>query len=700
MSGKMACWCHEETWSKSLEVKDLEAKSVALTDSIDTLTSKLAELNSSITNLNAEVATETKSLTEATADRNDQAAQFHDIHLDAIQTLQAVGAALGVLSKHHGENVALPQLPASFLELGATVLSPDPLDDFLKTNGIHHAEWHSPARAAKPVVALASSSAVSQGQRSGAWTASQASVVKGALEAGARYMRSHGHPMDHHSAYASQSTVVVGILKQMQERMEADLGEANATEVAQASAYAELQEDKTSQIKLAEAQAEQKEDAHAQARLELATAKTDSTETNVDLATAKTYAADLEAMCTESKADFEVRKASRNDEIAAVREAVAILMKDEARDAYSVSYSFFQLNSSMRSKNVSRKQAVMILREAAGKAGSPALAALATRMQLDSFAKVKAAIDEMVADLKKQQQDEVAFVDGCKSELQEASMLEKKTEDTYTDLTTKTEALAAAEQKQKQDLNATYDRIKTLKADLQGESERRQQDNFEFQRTVHDQRTIEYTLKEALQRLTVFYESKSSLLQTVRGQRQAPPYPQMMYKPHEGATGVLQLIRKIIQDTVTLQSESRAAEQQAQVEYEKMVADTFQDVKVLELEAATKLKEIRDTGLELEVAGNALEDTEKKRAALASSYASLKGECEFVMANFDARQKARAGEIEDLQTVKAILSGASWEREAVPPPAQGPPITTAVAPPATVTDPTVVVIPDAFELPR
>lgn len=660
LTGKMGCWCHEESWSKSLEIKDLEVQSAALTDKIDSLTAKIAELNSSITSLNAEVATETKSLAEATEVRDKQAAEFHDTHLDAIQALEAVRAALEVLSKHQGESEALPQVSASFLALGKKGIASDSFDDFLEQNGIHHVELQPPAHAARAAVALASS-AVSQRQHSGAWAASEASLVKRALAAGTSYMRSHGHPMSHHSAYASQSSVVVGILKQMQKRMEADLAEDNATEVAQASAYAELEGDKKTQITQAYDQAEEKEEDHAKARLDLATAKADLKATTADLAAANKYAADLEAMCTQSKADFEERKTSRNDEITAVKEAIAILMKDEARDAYSASYSFFQLTASVRSKTAARKQAAAILREAAGNAGSPALAALATRVQLDSFTKVKAAIDEMVADLKRQQQDEVVFVDECKNKLQETLMLEKKTQDTKEDLEAKAQTLGDTEVKQKEELDATYERIKTLRVDLQGEAEQRQKENLEFQKTMSDHVTIEDTLKEALQRLTVFYDSMSALPQT--GQRQAPPYPQMTYKPHEGANSVLEMIKKIIQDTVTLQSQSRAAEQQAQAEYEKMVVDVSEEVKLLEMAAVTKQKEIANTALELEVVNNDLEDTGKTLADTASLDASLHGECDFVMQNFDIRQDARAGEIEDLQSVKEILNGASWERE-------------------------------------
>ena len=58
-----------------------------------------------------------------------------------------------------------------------------------------------------------------------------------------------------------------------------------------------------------------------------------------------------------------------------------------------------------------------MLQRAAGQMKSPKLALIAARMQLDAFTEVKAKIDAMLAELKKQQADEVKLKDWCIGEL-------------------------------------------------------------------------------------------------------------------------------------------------------------------------------------------------------------------------------------------------------------------------------------------
>ena len=94
----------------------------------------------------------------------------------------------------------------------------------------------------------------------------------------------------------------------------------------------------------------------------------------------------------------------------AVGEALKMLTDDSARDLFSSTLGFVQLREL---RSVTRKQLVEKLQKAAKKTGSPKLALLAQTAQLDAFTKVKAAIDEMIAELNTQQKDEVTHRDWC-----------------------------------------------------------------------------------------------------------------------------------------------------------------------------------------------------------------------------------------------------------------------------------------------
>merc|ERR1719215_2534010 len=151
------------------------------------------------------------------------------------------------------------------------------------------------------------------------------------------------------------------------------------------------------------------------------------------------------------------------------------------------------------------------------------LSTLAVSASLDSFTKIKEAMDNMVTDLKKEQEEEVKFKSYCTKEMNNN---EKSTYE-------KTE--------QKEDLEALIDRLTKLIKKLQGEiatanaeiadtetailkaSQVREGENAEFQVVVSDQRATQDILNKALARLQEFYkeEKGGALLQVVVSDQRA-----------------------------------------------------------------------------------------------------------------------------------------------------------------------------------
>merc|ERR1719456_1892181 len=153
--------------------------------------------------------------------------------------------------------------------------------------------------------------------------------------------------------------------------------------------------------------AETKEDELATTDNDLAEAKEDLGQTQTALAEDQKFLKNLEKMCSEGDANFAKRKESRLAEIQAVSETIEILNGDDAKDAMDTTFSFVQTN---KNADKHRREAAAVLR----KTRSPELSMLASSVELDSFTKVKAMIDKMIATLKTQQADEVKKNDWCK----------------------------------------------------------------------------------------------------------------------------------------------------------------------------------------------------------------------------------------------------------------------------------------------
>merc|ERR1719316_1535905 len=160
-------------------------------------------------------------------------------------------------------------------------------------------------------------------------------------------------------------------------------------------------------------------------------------------------------------------------------------------------------------------KAARMLRAASKKILVPQLSILATSVELDAFTKVKKMIDDMIAMLKTQQEDEVKKKDWCDSEFQENEMETMKTEDLKKDQMTKIDDLTVAIKTLTDEIDAAKAQIADLQLNLQRAGENRKKDNLDFQKTVNDQQATQVILARALDKLATFYD-KAELVQIGR----------------------------------------------------------------------------------------------------------------------------------------------------------------------------------------
>merc|ERR1719277_815064 len=106
-------------------------------------------------------------------------------------------------------------------------------------------------------------------------------------------------------------------------------------------------------------------------------------------------------------------------------------------------------------------------------------------------------------------------------------------------------------------------------------------------------------------------------------------------------------------------AESRKSESAAQAAYEQNVANTNAGVRALEKEITLKIEAKSGARKDKELATSDLSDTTVDLDGLSKYNGELHASCDYVLKNFNARQAARAQEVEALQQAKQILSGAS-----------------------------------------
>jgi len=620
---KLACWCETNDKEKTKSIADAEAKIEDLTTKIEEYTAASARLNTEIKNLESEVAKNQEALDKATAIREKQLAEFNEEEKDLLESISALKAAVTVLSKHQGG--AFLQLPQNrILGVAATIQ--------------HEMQKH--AALLRGVI-----------------TPSQKRVAASFIQAPQDYF--DAKPTFKQS-YAPQSGEIFGILTQMLETFEANLSQSQKEEMENQKAYEDLKAAKEAEIAAGQEQIDKKTAELADTDEKNAQAKEDIEDTKKSLSADEEFLMMLKEKCSMTDKEWEERQKTRQLEMEAVSKALAVLSGDDAHDLFTRTFNPALLQVDLQDSR--RAQAAKLLSDVAKRLQNPKLSNLAYRVRLDAFTRVKKAIDDMVAQLLKEKEDEIKHKDFCTDEFNTNQLQTEKKEREKKDLIAKIEDLEMTIKTLTEAIEKLKGEIAEMQVQMKRAGEDREKENKEFQTTVADQRATQKLLKAALTVLQDFYGKKAALLQQKQEPAGPPPPPGFeAYKKNAASGGVMKMIEEIINDAKAMEAEAIRSEEDAQKAYEDFVKETNASIEAKSKEIVNKSEEKAKTESELVETKEAKEAVMLELEQLSNYNAELHQSCDFIMKNFDVRQTARDEEIEALKQAKAILSGAKFE---------------------------------------
>merc|ERR1719310_2440360 len=365
----MVCWCTTNDKDKVKSIDDAEAKIEDLTTKIEELTALAARLTTEIEDLEAEIAKNEAALAKAKSMREKELAEFGKMEADTLGSIDALGNAIKVLSKHNPGAALLQNSVSQLKTIAATAQK----------------EIQKHAKLLEGVLTP------SQKRKVAAFVQQPASA----------------------GSYAPASGEIFGILKQMKETFETDLAAAQEDEKKSQAAYEELKAAKEAEIAAAQEQVTTKTQELATTKEKKAQAEQDKADTMATLDADQKYLVNLKEKCALTDKEYEERLKTRQLEMQAVSKAMGVLTSDDAMDTFSSTFSFIQKESSANLKSKRRADASQLLADLARKHSNPHLMTLAMKVRLDAFEKVKQAIDDMIAELLKQKEDEIKQKDFC-----------------------------------------------------------------------------------------------------------------------------------------------------------------------------------------------------------------------------------------------------------------------------------------------
>merc|ERR1719269_564724 len=468
-------------------------------------------------------------------------------------------------------------------------------------------------------------------------------------------------------SYAPQSGQIFGILKQMKEDFEVNLSEAQKSEAKAKAEYESLKAAKEEEIETGRKLIVSIDQNIGEIQEKYAQEAKQLENTQEQLAMDEEFLATLKEKCATMDADYDKRTKDRLTEIDAVSDTIKILNSDESFEAFDkmVAPVFLQTDSTASQKQ-RRQRAVSALQRAAGLSGSPQIALLAASAQLDAFTKVKALIDKMVAELTKQQQDEVDHRDWRIDELNTNKRDTTAAYDKKDSLMTQMADLKKNIEKLTKDIDASKAAVAEMKNQMKRASETREAENADFQTTVSDHRVMSMILTKALDRMKQVYallqqqKPGAPHIQTSATHTDPGNGPAKFKKMEKNAGGgrVVAMLEEVLADTRKTEDQAMASEADAQSAYENFMKDSNKSITKTTQSISDMTGARAAAKEELSMAKTDFGQTMTELEGLDQTNADLHKSCDYILKNFDTRQAARAAEMDALNEAKNILSGA------------------------------------------
>jgi len=648
---KHKCYCDDNEASKKQEIESLTEEIGLLESSIEELLSESAVLSKEVAQLDADMTANVNSRGEAQSTRDQENTDFLALETDltegirmmndAITTLSDIGAdqSLGQAAADHQKFMANYQ-PATLLKLKTTVKQ-----------------------------ALLAASAVI--------TKKQSSSVQAFLQA----------PFT--GTYTSQSSEVVGILKDMRDTFTSNLANARATEAAAVDAHTSYMDAMVKAHGDMDTSYQSKQGTLSTNDGTLSTKRTQLTDAERQKTEAETFLEQLLAICTEKAREYQQRTTLRTSEEAAIAEAISILNSDAAFETFGTveatrtgATAFFQSQSvqthrrGIQGKDAQRERAQALLQKATGSSRSMLLTKIAAMLAADNpFATVLVEIEKMITLLADEERADDEQLSWCNDERNtNTDNLGLKNNQITTlsgEINTLTQAIEAPETGLKAQILADETTLQTNIESQKTETQSRKEDNVAYQASVENLVEAETLLTKAVAVLRAYYSQilgGGSFVALASAPQPAPPPtwtgPYKGQSEHGGGDAI-SMLEFILQNTQQEEQQAHSAENTAQHAYEDSMQSLTDEEDTLRGNLATLGQSLAQKEEELLGKKADLRTTEEEKASIEAYLLQIKPGCDFITANITDRKANRQTEEGALRNAMTLLKGTPAYLEAV-----------------------------------
>jgi len=615
-------WCDDMSKNAGFEIKTAEAKKEKLEAQIGNLASSITVSVSKIEDLAAAIAADDAELKNATGIRKKENAEFTKNEAELMDCLDTLERTISILSKEMAKNpAALAQIDTSSTERLVQTLG-----------AVIDAAGFAGADKTRLVTLIQSQ---------------QGSQSDDDQEPGAPAA----------AAYKSHSSGIVDVLEDMKEKAEAELSDLRKEEKSSKHNYDMLKQSLEDQMAADTKDMEDEKAAKAEATEGKATAEGDLEETVKMLKETKDNLATASTSCMTTAADHEATVNARKEELKAIATARKIL-EETTSGAEGQTYSLIQLARLQTHSDLAGLEVVQLVKQLARKHHSTALAQLASRMTAairfgsrggdDPFAKVKGLIENMIAKLEKEAEEEATEKAYCDEEMAKTEAKRGELMDDVAKLSAK------IDQASSKSVALTED-IKQLEAELaallksQSEMDKiRQEESADFQQAKEDLTLGLTGVRKALTVLRDYYAQEDAFVQQ-------PAMPEKHTKATGAGTSIIGILEVVESDFAKNLAKEQSQEDDAAAEYAEITQENKVTQTMKDQDLKYKTKEVKGLKKAISDLSSDRDTLNSELSAVNEYYAKLKDRCIAKPETYEERKARREAEIKGLKEALNIL---------------------------------------------
>merc|ERR1719428_1600095 len=495
-------FCDKESSEKGYAIKTAIRKMDDLKAVIEDCSTKIPAYEDEVSTLGSEVAAKTKQLYEASEVRKGQKADFEKVEGELMTSIDQLDRAVTIIKRETGAG-------ASFIQ--GSSKSAQNLNTAIKVLG-----------------KIIDSTRISFSARN-----SLKSLLQTGNLGGEDDYESLRQPQAKEVAYESKSGGIISKIEEMKEKAEETLTDARNTELKAQQDFNMLEQSLNSGIAVGQDKISVAKSAIGAKGEEMNGAKGDLSETEASKAADEKYLAQLKHDCEEAAANWAQRQESASAETGAINKAIEVLSegvrvllqettivaKKQVNDALAKEDQNFDddappsADAGANSESQSRVKLVNKLKDLSRKFGSYALMEMAGSAAMDPFGKIKGLIEEMIAKLVQEAQEEATQKAFCDEETSKSNSAKAEKTMTLDKLQSRLDGASTRKASLEQAIKELEAEIAALDKSTTEATTLRNEEHTSYLKTSKDFKDAADAVEGAIKVLKEYYDGQS-LLQT------------------------------------------------------------------------------------------------------------------------------------------------------------------------------------------